>query len=107
MRPRSSPHHRLALAREDEVLNWNVKVTHPMPKRMNLANRTAVVTGAASGIGRAIALSLLRRGCHLALVDVNEGGLRETAEMVQAQAASDVRISRHRLDVADRDAVAA
>jgi NAD(P)-dependent dehydrogenase (short-subunit alcohol dehydrogenase family) len=46
---------------------------------MNLRNRTAVVTGAASGIGRAIAISLARRGCHLALADVNQSGLAETA----------------------------
>jgi len=69
---------------------------------MRLKDRTAVITGAASGIGRAIAVSLSRRGCHLALADVNEVGLAETAELVRA---SGVRISRHRLDVSDREAV--
>jgi NAD(P)-dependent dehydrogenase (short-subunit alcohol dehydrogenase family) len=39
---------------------------------MRLKNRTAVVTGAAGGIGRAIAVSLSRRGCHLALADVHD-----------------------------------
>lgn len=39
---------------------------------MKLENRTAVITGAASGIGRAIAVSLARRGCNLALADVND-----------------------------------
>jgi NAD(P)-dependent dehydrogenase (short-subunit alcohol dehydrogenase family) len=34
-----------------------------------------VVTGAASGIGRMIALSLARRGCNLALADVDGDGL--------------------------------
>jgi NAD(P)-dependent dehydrogenase (short-subunit alcohol dehydrogenase family) len=71
---------------------------------MRLENRTAVVTGAASGIGRAIAISLARRGCHLALADVNEAGLAETVEMI---ASNRVRVTRHKLDVADRAAVAA
>jgi NAD(P)-dependent dehydrogenase (short-subunit alcohol dehydrogenase family) len=72
--------------------------------KMRLENRTAVVTGAASGIGRAIAVSLARRGCHLALADVNEAGLTETVDVI---ATNRLRISRHRLDVADRAAVAA
>ncbi|MGO8829286.1 MAG: SDR family NAD(P)-dependent oxidoreductase [Steroidobacteraceae bacterium] len=70
---------------------------------MILKDRAAVITGAAGGIGRAIALSLARRGCHLALADVDEPGLAQT----QAQAApSGVRVSCHRLDVASREAVA-
>lgn len=71
---------------------------------MRLANRVAVVTGAAGGIGRAIAVSLARRGCHLALADIDETGLARTAALATAHG---VRASRHRLDVADRDAVAA
>ena len=72
--------------------------------KMQLRNRTAVVTGAASGMGRAISLSLARRGCHLALADLNEAGLAETAELA---APHNVRVTRHRLDVGDADAVAA
>jgi NAD(P)-dependent dehydrogenase (short-subunit alcohol dehydrogenase family) len=71
---------------------------------MKLAGKTAIVTGAASGIGRAIAISLSRRGCHLALADLNEIGLAETAALA---AAPGLRITRHRLDVADKDAIAA
>ena len=74
-----------------------------MGKRMRVAGRTAVITGAANGIGRAIAVSLARRGCHLALADIDEDGMAGTAEMTQA---AGVRVSRHRLDVADRVAVA-
>jgi NAD(P)-dependent dehydrogenase (short-subunit alcohol dehydrogenase family) len=70
---------------------------------MQLENRTAVVTGAGSGIGRALAVSLGRRGCHLALADINEAGLEQTARMVEAP---ELRLSLHRLDVADREAVA-
>jgi len=84
-----------------------------MITKMNLANRTAVLTGAASGIGRAIAVSLARRGCNLALADVNDAGLSETARLAQADSpsspapASRMRITQHHLDVGDRSAVAA
>jgi short-subunit dehydrogenase len=71
---------------------------------LRLNGRTAVVTGAASGIGRAIAASLARRGTHLALADVNGAGLQETARAI---AAPGLRISLHHLDVADRETVAA
>jgi len=75
-----------------------------MAKRVRLENRTAIVTGAAGGIGRAIAVSLSRRGCHLALADVNETGLVETAQIA---AVNGVRLTRYLLDVGDREAVAA
>jgi NAD(P)-dependent dehydrogenase (short-subunit alcohol dehydrogenase family) len=87
-----------------------------MTSAMNLENRTAVITGAASGIGRAIAVSLARRGCNLALADVNDPGLSETARMAQpaqmdptnhSARRTALRISQHHLDVADRRAVAA
>jgi short-subunit dehydrogenase len=59
----------------------------------------AVVTGAASGIGRAVALELAGRGCRLALVDVNEAGLREVEAAVRAQGRA---ASTHVADVASR-----
>ncbi|TXM88765.1 SDR family NAD(P)-dependent oxidoreductase, partial [Methylobacterium sp. WL116] len=70
----------------------------------NLENRTALITGAASGIGRALAVGLAARGCNLALADRNVAGLEETERLI---ATNRVRISRHPLDVADRDAIAA
>ncbi|MGZ8311122.1 MAG: SDR family NAD(P)-dependent oxidoreductase [Allosphingosinicella sp.] len=69
-----------------------------------MAGRTAVVTGAAGGIGRGISLALARRGCGLALADLDEAGMEETARLA---AAAGIPVSRHRLDVADRAAVAA
>jgi NAD(P)-dependent dehydrogenase (short-subunit alcohol dehydrogenase family) len=79
---------------------------------LNLKGRTAVVTGAAGGIGRAIAVSLARRGCHLALADIDEAALAHTAAEISAnkvpgKAQDTIRISRHHLDVSDRAAVAA
>jgi NAD(P)-dependent dehydrogenase (short-subunit alcohol dehydrogenase family) len=70
---------------------------------MNVAGKTAVITGAAGGIGRAIAVSLAKRGCHLALADVNEAGLAETAALA---AAPGLRTTCHRLDVSDASAIA-
>lgn len=72
--------------------------------RLRLQDRTALVTGAASGIGRALAVGLAQRGCHLALADRDAAGLAETERLI---ATNRVRISRHTLDVADRGAVAA
>lgn len=67
------------------------------------ADKVAVITGAASGIGRELALELARRKCHLALCcDRNVEGLAQTAEEAMAQG---VNVTRQRLDVADREAV--
>jgi NAD(P)-dependent dehydrogenase (short-subunit alcohol dehydrogenase family) len=64
-----------------------------------LKDRVAVVTGASSGIGRATAVALAKEGCDLAISDVNEGGLAETAELVRATGR---RACTHRVDVSDK-----
>ena len=69
-----------------------------------LRGGVAVVTGAASGIGAALAVNLARRGMHLALVDLNAAGLEATA--AQARDAG-VTVSTHAMDIADRAAVGA
>lgn len=69
---------------------------------MKLANRVAVVTGAGGGIGRATALVLARRGCHLALADIDGAAAERVAEEARQLG---VRATHHHLDVADRAAV--
>jgi NADP-dependent 3-hydroxy acid dehydrogenase YdfG len=63
-----------------------------------LAGRTAVISGAASGIGRALAVRLSKAGCPLAIVDLNADGLEETASLLPTPTLS------RRLDVSDRGA---
>jgi short-subunit dehydrogenase len=67
-----------------------------------LDDKVVVLTGAGSGIGRALALDLARRGSILALSDVDDAGLAETAAQVQKAGVRGVRSDR--LDVADRSA---
>ena len=69
-----------------------------------LDDKVCVITGAGSGIGRALALNLAGRGARLALSDVDDAGLAATVDQVRAAGARDVR-SDH-LDVADREAFA-
>jgi len=53
---------------------------------MDLKNRVVMVTGAASGIGKELAVELARHGCTLVLVDINEDKLTETLNEVKKYA---------------------
>ena len=50
-----------------------------------LAGRAGIVTGAASGIGRAAAVRMAEMGANVSLVDLNKEGLMETQEVIQKQ----------------------
>jgi len=64
--------------------------------------KIAVITGAGSGIGRALALQLNREGCQLHLGDINTPALDETLALLERR---DIAASGHPLDVADKAAV--
>ena len=68
----------------------------------NLEGRIVLVTGAASGIGRATAIACARRGASLVICDVNEEGLAETGSQLRSLGA---RVLARRVDVADESAM--
>lgn len=67
-------------------------------QRRTISGRTAVITGAASGIGRALAQRLSSYSCPVAIADVDERGLKETEASLRGPALLRV------LDVSDADA---
>lgn len=64
-------------------------------------NRVAVVTGAGSGIGKALAIQLADAGCKVAISDINEDAVQAVAEQINAKGQTAIA---DRLDVADREA---
>jgi short-subunit dehydrogenase len=73
-----------------------------------ISGSAAAVTGAASGIGRALALALAERGCDLALADRDEAGLQQvSAEIAQkTDKAHSRKVSVHRVDVGEPGQIA-
>ncbi len=70
----------------------------------NLSGKVGVVTGAGSGIGRATALALAERGANLAICDVDDVGLAETADRIKALGRE---VFSQTVDVAQADAMQA
>lgn len=71
---------------------------------MDVRARGAVVTGGASGIGRAMALALARDGARVVVADVDERGMDDVVHQVRARGGEAVAV---RTDVSDRDQVQA
>jgi len=70
----------------------------------NFQGRVAVITGAGSGIGRALALNLAEKGCKLALSDIRPESVQETAQLCE-RFTRDVMVDA--LDIADKKAMQA
>jgi NAD(P)-dependent dehydrogenase (short-subunit alcohol dehydrogenase family) len=68
----------------------------------SVRGRVAAITGAGSGIGRALADALVRQGAHLALCDIDDTALAETVAQCEGFG---VKITSEHVDVADRSAV--
>ena len=68
----------------------------------SFANKVALITGAGSGIGRALAINLADQGCSLALVDWNEESLEETKQIVRKK---NISVSTHVFDIRDREKI--
>lgn len=99
-RLRLPPHHDTARRPEQRSPPTGRRGT----RMKSFENKVAAITGAGSGIGRALAVELGRQGCHLALADVNAAALEETRQLL---ASSGVRVSTAVVDVADREQVQA
>ena len=71
-----------------------------------LKGSVAAVTGAASGIGSGLAMNLAKEGCSLALADIDEEGLKQTADQVAAlMDGNGSKVTTHVVDVAHREQV--
>ena len=74
-----------------------------MPKTPNyFAGKTIVITGAGSGIGRATALIFAREGANVVCADINEKGVEQTVEQVNAKGGQALALT---IDVTKRAAV--
>jgi len=76
-----------------------------LPPMTAIRGSTAAVTGAASGIGRALAFELALRGCDLALADRDEAGLQAAAGEITK--ASQRKVTVHRVDVSEPEQITA
>jgi NAD(P)-dependent dehydrogenase (short-subunit alcohol dehydrogenase family) len=71
-----------------------------VPSASDMKGKAALVTGGASGLGRATALELARAGADVCVVDLNAAGLEETAALLRTLG---VRVLAHATDLAEAE----
>lgn len=77
-----------------------------MPEQSgSFANKTAIITGGGSGIGRAIGAQLVRAGAHVVLADIDRQSVERAAADISVDTATAGSVDGRWLDVCDRDAV--
>lgn len=75
-------------------------------RRLLLEHQTAIITGAAKGIGRGIAIEMSREGAELILVDVDQEGLDETEKMIATPGKTHVKVRADMQDLAQIQQIA-
>ena len=70
----------------------------------DFSQKVALISGAGSGIGRALSIELADAGCNLALVDWNKESLEETKQLLRKK---NVAVSTHNFDISDKEKVQA
>src|SRR5260221_13799319 len=64
----------------------------------DFGGRLAVITGGGTGMGRELALQLVAEGCNVAMCDVSETNMTETARLCRTEAPQGTRVSSFRAD---------
>lgn len=72
-----------------------------MPKK-SVRGKHIFLTGAGSGLGRLLAIRLVKRGAHLSIVDINEKTINQTKRMIKSQAGSDDNVEAITCDLTIR-----
>uniref|UniRef100_A0A182QKV4 Short-chain dehydrogenase/reductase 3 n=1 Tax=Anopheles farauti TaxID=69004 RepID=A0A182QKV4_9DIPT len=93
----------LMFALESIPLWWEALAAQFRTPRMKIiSGQTALVTGGANGLGQAIAISLAKEGCNVAVVDVDETNAQETVAKLRRY---NVSAEAYKVDVSDYEAV--
>jgi len=71
-----------------------------------LSGKTAIITGAAGGLGRAFAIGFAERGANVVVADMNEAGSAETVALIEAAGGKAISVKTNVTDKASVDAMA-